>query len=195
VTTAFPLHRYTYEDYVWLEEQSTIRHEFLEGEIVAMAGGTPEHAAMAAEIIRQLGDQLLSGRCRIFTSDLGVRVIATGLATYPDASVVSGPTERDPEKRTNAVNPTVLVEVTSDATEEFDRGEKLEHYNKIPSLRAVAIVAHARKCVELWTRPDAGSEGSWTRTDYESGAHVELGCVGCTLDVDSIYRAAAEPAV
>ena len=87
VTTAFPLHRYTYEDYVWLEEESTIRHEFLDGEIMAMAGGRPEHSAMGAEVIGQLRDQLRSGRCRVFTSDLGVRVLATGLATYPDASV------------------------------------------------------------------------------------------------------------
>jgi Uma2 family endonuclease len=99
VTSAFPLHRYTYQDYVWLEEESSTRHEFLAGEIVAMAGGTPEHAVMAAEIIGQLREQLRQGPCRVFTSDLGVRVMATGLATYPDASVVCGPTERDPDKR------------------------------------------------------------------------------------------------
>jgi Uma2 family endonuclease len=64
VSPAFPLHRYTYQQYVWLEEESSTRHEFLDGEIVAMVGGTPEHAAMAAEIIRQLGGQLLGGPSR-----------------------------------------------------------------------------------------------------------------------------------
>jgi hypothetical protein len=86
VTSAFPLHRYTYQDYVWLEEESSTRHEFLDGEIVAMAGGTPEHAAMAAEVIGQLREKLRGGPCRLFTSGLGLRVMATGLATYPDAS-------------------------------------------------------------------------------------------------------------
>jgi Uma2 family endonuclease len=69
VSSAFPLHRYSYQDYVWLEEESSTRHEFLAGEIVAMAGGTPEHAAMAAEVIGQLREQLAGGRCRVFTSD------------------------------------------------------------------------------------------------------------------------------
>lgn len=193
MTTAFPLHRYTYQDYVWLEQESTIRHEFVDGEIVAMAGGTPEHAAMAAEIIGQLRDQLRSGRCRVFTSDLGVRVVETGLATYPDASVVCGPTERDPEKRTNVLNPTVLVEVTSDGTEQYDRGQKLEHYRKIPSLRAVVIVLHRKTRVELWSLASTGSPEAWTRSDCEAGDKVELACLGCTLDVDSIYRAAQEP--
>jgi len=140
VTSAFPLHRYTYQDYVWLEEQSSTRHEFLDGEIVAMAGGTPEHAAMAAEVIGQLRDQLREGPCRVFTSGLGVRVLSSGLATYPDASVVGGSTERDPEKKTNVVNPRVLVEVTSDVTEHYDRGEKLEHYKQIPTLGCVLDV-------------------------------------------------------
>jgi Uma2 family endonuclease len=190
---AFPLHRYTYQEYVWLEDESTVRHEFVDGEIVAMAGGTPEHSAMAAEVIRQLGDQLLSSRCRVFTSDLGVRVVATGLATYPDASVVCGPTERDPEKRTNVLNPTVLVEVTSDGTEHYDRGQKLEHYKKISSLGAVVIVLHREKRVELWSRTSAGSPDAWTRSDYEPGDKIELACIDCTLDVGAIYRAAQEP--
>lgn len=70
---------------MWLEQESSTRHEFLGGEIFAMVGGTPEHAAMAAEAIGQLRDALKDGPCRVFTSDLGVRVLATGLATYPDA--------------------------------------------------------------------------------------------------------------
>jgi len=142
VTSAFFLHRYAYQDYVYLEEQSSTRHEFLSGEIVAMASGTPEHAAMAAEMIGQLRDGLRASTCRVFTSDLGVRVLATGLATYPDASVICGPTERDLEKKTNVTNPCVLVEVTSDGTEDYDRGEKLEHYKQIPALRAVVLISH-----------------------------------------------------
>src|SRR5688572_6899802 len=101
MSSAFPLHRYTYEEYVWLEDESSTRHEFLDGEIVAMAGGTPEHAAMAAEVIGQLRTHVQGGPCRVFTSDLGVLVTATGFATYPDASVVCGPTQRDPLKKTN----------------------------------------------------------------------------------------------
>lgn len=191
VTSAFPLHRYTYQDYVWLEEESSTRHEFLDGEIVAMAGGTPEHAAMAAEIIGQLRDHLRSGPCRVFTSDLGVRVQATGLATYPDASVVCGPTERDPDKKTNVLNPRVLVEVTSDSTEDYDRGEKLEHYQQIPSLEAVVIVSHREPRLEVWSRPRDST--TWSRETLRRGQMANIHALGCALDVDAIWAAALEP--
>jgi Uma2 family endonuclease len=190
VTTAFPLHHYTYQDYVWLEEANPTKHEFLDGEIVAMAGGTPEHAAMAAEVIRQLGDQLRGASCRVFTSDLGVRVMATGLATYPDASVVCGPTERDPDKKTNVTNPRVLVEVTSDGTEQYDRGQKLEHYKQIPSLEAVVIVSHREPWIEVWSR---SATTSWESARSQPGEDARIPAINCTLDVSAIFDAAKEP--
>ncbi len=191
MTSSFPLHRYTYQDYVWLEEESTTRHEFLAGEIVAMAGGTPEHAAMAAEIIGQLREQLRGRPCRVFTSDLGVRVMQTGLATYPDASVVCGPTIRDPDKKTNVINPRVLVEVTSDGTEEYDRGEKLTHYKQIPSVEWIVIVSHREPRIEVWSRiPDSES---WQRSEAGAGGSAALQGLDCSLDVDGIWKAATEP--
>jgi Uma2 family endonuclease len=192
VTSGFPLHRYTYQDYVSLEEESSTRHEFLAGEIVAMAGGTPEHAAMAAEVIGQLREQIRGGDCRVFTSDLGVRVKATGLATYPDASVVCGRTERDPDKKTNVTNPRVIVEVTSDSTEDYDHGEKLTHYKQIPSLEAIVIVSHREARVDVWSRP--ADSPLWSRTSAATGGSAAVPALGCLLDVDAIWRAAAEPA-
>jgi Uma2 family endonuclease len=115
---------YTYEQYVALEDVSTVRHEYLEGEIYAVAGGSPDHAALAATVIRVLGNQLPDG-CRIFTSDLRVRIPKTGLSTYPDVAVVCGPTMRAADDRLAVTNPVLLVEVTSTSTEEYDRGEKL----------------------------------------------------------------------
>ena len=192
MTSAFPLHRYTYQDYVSLEEESSTRHEFLAGEIVAMAGGTPEHAAMAAEVIGQLREQIRGSSCRVFTSDLGVRVKATGLATYPDASVVCGPTERDPDKKTNVTNPRVIVEVTSDSTEDYDHGEKLTHYKQIPSLEAIVIVSHREARVDVWSRPP--DSPLWSRTSAATGESAPVPALGCLLDVDAIWRAGAEPA-
>ncbi|HVW24611.1 MAG TPA: Uma2 family endonuclease [Polyangiaceae bacterium] len=191
MTIAFPLHRYTYEEYVWLEEGSPIRHEFLAGEIVAIAGGTPEHAAMAAEVIGQLRDQLRGGNCRVFTSDLGVRVMATGLATYPDASVVCGPTERDPDKKTNVTNPRVLVEVTSNGTEEYDRGQKLQHYMQIPSLQAVVIVSHREPWIEVWSR--SGTSSSWESKRSARGEEARIPAIDCALNVSAVFEAAEEP--
>jgi Uma2 family endonuclease len=190
VTSPFPLHRYTYQDYVWLEDESSTRHEFLDGEIFAMAGGTPEHAAMGAEVIVQLSEKLRGSPCRVFTSDLGVRVLATGLATYPDASVIRGPTERDPDKKTNVTNPRLLVEVTSNGTEEYDRGEKLEHYKRIPSLQAVVIVSHREALVEVWSRLSGTDD--WSRAEFRAGQTATVPGMACELDVDTIRRAAEE---
>jgi len=177
---------------VWLEEESTTRHEFLAGEIVAMAGGTPDHAAMAAEIIGQLREQVRDRPCRVFTSDLGVRVMQTGLATYPDASVVCGPTARDPDKKTNVTNPSVLVEVTSNGTEDYDRGEKLEHYKQIPTLKAIVVVSHREPRVEVWSR--VAGTAPWTRAEFGAGGKAAVPPLACSLDVDAIWHAASEPA-
>ena len=156
-----------------------------------MAGGTPEHAAMAAEIIGQLREQLRGRPCRVFTSDLGVRVLQTGLATYPDASVVCGPTIRDPEKKTNVTNPRLLVEVTSDSTEDYDRGEKLSNYKQVPTLEFVVIVSHREPRIEVWSRA-LGSE-AWHQTEARAGGKASLATLGCNLNVDAIWQAAMEP--
>ncbi len=188
MTSVFPLHRYTFKDYVDLEADSPVKHEFLDGEIVAMAGGTPEHAAMAAYVIRALGNQLEGGPCRVFSSDLGVRVLRTGLSTYPDAAVVCGPTERDPEKSTNVTNPSVVVEITSDGTEHYDRAQKLEHYKQIPSLQAVVIVSHREARIELWTRADGG----WSSVEVVPPALATIAAIGCTIDPAAVHAAAQE---
>jgi hypothetical protein len=127
-------HRYTFADYLAYEDGSNVKHEFFNGEIYAMAGGTPEHAALAAAMTTLIGAQLGEAPCRAFSSDLKIRVLATGLVSYPDLTVICGSVEYDPQSRMVAVNPTSIVEVLSDSTEDWDRGEKLENFKQIPSL-------------------------------------------------------------
>jgi len=179
------LHRYTLKEYVELEESSLIRHEFLDGSIYAMAGGTPEHAAMAGAITASLGGQM--GNCRVYSSDLRVRVLATGLATYPDVTVVCGPSERDPASPSHVTNPTLLVEVLSNATQYYDQGEKLEHYKKIPSLKTVILVSHNDRKVVVWSRTDS----EWGSETFGPGATIPLPSVEAKLALDDIYAAAA----
>jgi Uma2 family endonuclease len=114
-----PAHRprYSLEEYLILEEMSTVRHEYLDGAIFATAGGTLEHGSICAHVISLLSSQLAGRRCRVFTSDVRVRVRATGLDTYPDLSVVCGQVERDDRDPQALSNPVVLVEVTSPSTE------------------------------------------------------------------------------
>jgi Uma2 family endonuclease len=182
-------HRYSYADYLDLEEASTVKHEFLGGEIYARPGGSPDHAALAAN----LGAALLAcvGRrpCRVFSSDLRVRVLATGLAAYPDVTVVCGPVQRDPESRMTVVNPTLLAEVLSDGTEDYDRGEKLAHYKQVPSLQECVLVSHREPRLEVWRR---GSSGAWERDEAGRGGRPRLAALDCELSVDEIYRGGLE---
>jgi Uma2 family endonuclease len=180
---------HTFAEYIALEEATTGKHEYLAGQIYAMAGGSPEHSARAVSVAAQLANQVRGGRVRVHSSDLRVRVIETGLATYPDVTVVCGPWQRDPENAQTVVNPVVLIEVLSPSTEAYDRGEKLEHYRRIPSLRAVVLVAHDRRELEVWSRAD---EGRWDRALVTAGQTAALG-LGCTLNVDAVYDDAREP--
>src|SRR5262245_52063203 len=106
---------YTYEEYLQLDDYSNTRLEFLDGHVYAMAGGTPDHSALMASVSAHLLQQVRGGRCRVHSSDLRIRVMETGLTTYPDCVVVCGPWERDPADagRNTVINPTVIVEVLS----------------------------------------------------------------------------------
>src|SRR5690606_2499369 len=116
-----------------------------------MAGGTPDHGAIAANLIASIANRLRDKPCRVYTSDVRIRVQATGLATYPDVTVVCGQEQTDPEdpKRATLINPQVLVEVLSPSTEDYDRGEKLSHYKSVPSLQEIVLVAHEERRIEL----------------------------------------------
>src|SRR5436190_17616898 len=109
-----PSHKihYSYGDYLTLESSSNVKHDFLGGQIYAMAGGTPEHAALAAAMIGLLFPQLRAGRCRAHDADLRVRT-PSGLASYPDITVICGPRELHEDDRQAVTNPILIVEVSS----------------------------------------------------------------------------------
>ena len=158
---------FTFDDYVQLEEMSTVKHEYLDGHVWAMAGGSPDHAAIAVNVSALLVAQLRGKPCRVYSSDLRIRVPTTGLGTYPDVSVVCGKVELDPDdrKQQTAINPRLIVEVLSPSTADYDRGEKLEHYQRIASLEEVVLVAHDRHHVDVFSRHG----GAWQKSEYEGG--------------------------
>jgi Uma2 family endonuclease len=178
--------RFTFAEYVSLEEISRVKHEFLDGHVWAMAGGSPEHAAVAVNIVALLHAQLRDRPCRVYTSDLRIRVRETGLGTYPDVTVICGRVELDPEdpKQHTATNPKLIVEVLSPSTEDYDRGEKLAHYKRIPSLEEVVLVAHEERRLELWRR-----EGNvWTAEIARGDAAPMLRALECRLPLAEVYR-------
>lgn len=183
--------RYTRREYLALERTSNVKHEFLDGQIYAMAGGSPTHAALQVAVPNLLFAALRGGRCRAHGADLRVRVLATGLATYPDVTIVCGPREVDPEDENAVVNPTLIVEILSPSTEEYDRGEKFSHYKLIPALRQYVLVSQEERRVEVWTRDQ---EGRWTSAVAGDGEAAHLGSIGARLDVRELYEAAGEGA-
>jgi Uma2 family endonuclease len=186
---AGPLHRYTYADYVALEQSSPTKHEYFQGEIYAMAGGSEDHSALSAEMLRVLGNALGDRPCRAHTSDLRIYVEASGLATFPDGSVICGKLEQHAASpRATALNPMVLFEVTSDSSEEYDSTTKLESYRLIPSLRDYVVISHRERRLTLHFRAEGGT---WETRVAITGGKVALSSLPVELATDEIYRASS----
>ena len=176
-------HRYSYEEYLAYERDSALKHEYEDGEILAMAGGSRRHNALASRISAALEAGRGPG-CIAFQSDQRVRILATGKATYPDASMVCGDIEGDPADPSGhtIVNPILLVEVLSPSTESEDRGNKWQHYQHLDSLREYVLVSQHQPRVEVFRRLQ---DGGWEYHDASTGS-VQL-ATGATLDLAALY--------
>jgi Uma2 family endonuclease len=176
-------HRYTFAEYLAVEADSGMKHEYDDGEIVAMAGGSRRHNALAAAVTAALYAGRKSG-CIVFQSDQRVRIPATGKATYPDASMVCGAIEGDPADPSGATitNPTVIVEVLSPSTEQDDRGSKWQHYQQLASLREYVLVSQTEPRLEHYRRL---ASGAWEYREVTEGT-LALEC-GATLQLATLY--------
>jgi Uma2 family endonuclease len=189
MSTARRLH-YDYAEYLSALEMSELKLEYCDGNIYAMAGGTPAHAQLAAAVIVALHASLPEG-CKVSTSDMKVRVEATDLSTFPDASVICGGLQTSKIDANAVVNPCILVEVTSKSTEDYDRSDKLSHYKQIPGLRAVLLISHRLRQVTSVQR--ASDDEGWTETEHRSGDRVVIpACDTLAAQVaflvDAIYK-------
>lgn len=174
----------SYAAYLEAERGAETRHEYLRGEVYAMAGGSPEHARLAAAVSGELRAALRGKPCAVFSSDLRVRIEETDRTTYPDVTVVCG------ERRASAVdpdaltNPTLIVEILSDSTEGDDRGEKFAHYRRIASLQEYVLVSQRARRVEVFRRTAEG----WTLHEAGPSERLRLASIEATLSVDDLYR-------
>jgi Uma2 family endonuclease len=143
-----PTRRISPQEYLAQERRAEFKSEYLRGEVFAMAGTTYEHTVIKDNLARKAGNQLENGTCRALTSDMRVKVNATGLYTYPDIAIVCDRPQFEDEVFDTLLNPRVVVEVLSDSTEKYDRGVKFGHYRQIPSLQEYVLVAQDRPLVE-----------------------------------------------
>jgi Uma2 family endonuclease len=179
------LHCYAYDEYLQVEAHSAVRHEFIAGEIYAIAGGTPEQAALASVVMRLIGNQMPKS-CSTYSSDLRIRIQLADATVYPDGSVICGSFTRALGDALAAENPTLVVEVTSPSTENYDRGTKLAHYELLPTLREVLLVSHAKSHLELHRRTDSG----WVVVIAGAEDSLELESISGQLRVREIYELA-----
>ena len=174
---------FTEDEYLALEEEGDEKHEFINGEMIAMSGGTHSHNTIAANLIREVGNRLRHKPCIVMTSDQRVNIDATGMYAYPDVTVVCGQPRSTPKSPTTVTNPTVLIEVLSKDTEGYDRGAKFAHFRHLPSLQAYILVSQKPRRIEHFQRMPSGQ---WLLTFAEEG-EIEIPCLGVSLSLDEVY--------
>ncbi len=188
--SAQPQSYYTPEEYLALERAAEYKSEYLDGAIFAMSGTSMRHNAIAFNIARRLGNELEERPCQVYTSDVRVRVTASGLYTYPDVSVVCGPQEVADDQADTLLNPALIFEVLSPSTEKYDRGEKFAHYWRLPSLTDYVLVAQDQLRVEHFQRQGNG----WFVTAFTALDEVmHLPTLDTDLPLAVVYKNVAFP--
>jgi Uma2 family endonuclease len=183
---ALPDFKWTEERYLAFERESDQKHEYLDGQIYALAGASPNHNRIVISTVGSLYNQLRARPCEVFSSDMRVKVSMTGLYTYPDISIVCGDAKFDSERGDTLLNPTVLIEVLSPSTESYDRGKKFKHYRTLESLREYLLIAQDSLAIDHYVRQ---ADGHWLLTDIsQPHSLVELRSIECTLLAADVYE-------
>jgi Uma2 family endonuclease len=157
--------RHSIQEYYRIENDSAEKHEFRDGEILAMSGGSPQHALIAANISGELRNRVRGKPCQPYSSDLRVRIGGEEQTIYPDVSIICGGVKLDPDDKSghSVLNPRVIIEVLSPSTEAYDRGAKFAAYRNIESLDEYVLVSHDQPRVETFLRQD---DGTWKFTPF-----------------------------
>lgn len=188
---AEPKPTYSETEYLMLERASNAKHEYYDGEIFAMVGASEAHNLIVTSTVFSLYGQLRARPCRIYSSDMRVRVSATGLYTYPDLIVVCGESQFTDDTFETLANPTVIAEVLSDSTERYDRGKKFQHYRALASLCEYLLIAQDAAHIEHFVRQD---DGSWRLTEADgTAATLALPMIDCALPLAEVYEKVTLP--
>jgi Uma2 family endonuclease len=177
------LPKFTPEEYFAWEEQQLQRHEYIDGEVYAMSGGTINHSEIASNFNRLLGNHLEDSSCRVLNSDARVNILFSENYTYPDTSVTCD--ERDRNATKYVSYPCLVLEVLSDSTEAYDRGNKFYLYRQNPQLHDYVLVSSAEIAIDLYRKND---NGNWEIINYRAGDTVELKSIGLTFPIERVYR-------
>ncbi len=175
--------RFTPAEYFAWEEQQLERHEYINGEVYAMTGGTINHSQIAIKITSMLNNHLDGSGCKTLNSDARINILETDDYSYPDASVTCD--KRDKNNTQYIAYPCLIVEVLSDSTEAYDRGDKFYRYHRNPVLQDYVLVSAKSIAIDLYHRNDSNE---WVITNYRAGDIVELKSIALSFPIEQVYR-------
>ena len=184
---ALPIHKMTIEEYIEFDKNSMERYQYFDGEVFAMAGGSPEHARISGNTFARLFLKLLGGKCEVFNSDMQLKVPAAPPYRYPDVSVVCGEAVFEETQGIKLlVNPLLLIEVLSPSTAEYDLGKKFTEYKSIASFQEYLAISQTHPHVIRYSRHP---NGFWVRHDIEGiESEVLLESLNLSLPLSEIYE-------
>ena len=177
---------YSAKEYLMLERESEVRHEFLNGEIFEMAGANKRHNLITSNVNRVIGNHIVDRNCTAYGSDMRVKIDATEKYTYPDVVALCGPEEFEDATEDNLLNPALIIEVLSKSTEAYDRGVKFAYYQSIASFHEYVLITQEPFRVEQFVRQDANT---WTYFEFRSADDVvKLTSIDCEISLRDIYQ-------
>lgn len=171
------------QDYLEGEQRTPIKHEYIAGQVFAMAGASESHVTVALNLATLLRAHVRGSPCRVYISDMKVRVDSADSFFYPDVFVTCNP--GDAGEPLMKRNPTLIVEVLSESTAAYDRGAKFAHYRELPSLREYVLIEPGRMAVDVFRRNDAGQ---WVLYPFGEGGRLELASVDFRCPMEAIYE-------
>ncbi|MBL1208663.1 Uma2 family endonuclease [Geminocystis sp. GBBB08] len=171
------------EEYLNLEEINSVKHEYINGEVYKMAGANSAHVTISLNIASLLKNHLRGSDCRVYIADMKVRIDSLNLFYYPDVIVTCSQDDRalDYYKK----YPQIIIEVLSESTESFDRGDKFADYRLIESLKEYVLISQTKKRVDLFTKQD---NNLWQLTSFSEGENLVLNSINFTGAVSSLYE-------
>ena len=179
-----PINVITPQEYLAIERAADEKSEYIAGEMFAMSGASREHALLVTNLVIQFGLQLRGRPCETYSNDLRVRVTPAAY-TYPDVVIVCGEPQFEDSELDTLLNPTVIFEVLSPSTENWDRGGKFERYRRLESLQEYILVSQSEYLVEQRTRQ---SDSTWLLRELEGPDNtLQIATIGCVLTLREIY--------
>jgi Uma2 family endonuclease len=185
--------RMSIDEYLRFESDAERKHEYVDGEVLDMAGSTGEHSLITMNLGAELRTALKGKPCRVYDGNLRARIHNRPFYNYPDLQVICGGIEYDPDDDRNmsALNPRLIVEVLSPSTEAYTRGKKFRRYREIPSLREYVLVSQNEPVVETFYRQD---DGTWALATFQGAdATAQFRSIGATVPLGEIFAGITFP--